>query len=348
MPPKSIFRPLLLLFLILVSTVFIEPLEGQAAEEIQLPLNMSVLRNELSLVRAGTDRAPSWPRKIIYDQAVFDAERRAFRYTVHTFIIPEKPERIVPRTVNIAEILWAICPRERIAALHRKTADPSFSFIADQIGGRFPLFSPGRIEEIISARPDLVLTAYPSGTEFKQAIDNAEIPCLDLGYIGSIRSIQKQIRLIGRAIGETGNAEALIQDMNHHLRQLIHRIPKPDPPPRMVFYSEDGYVSGRSTGFDAICRIIGAVNVAAEQKIAFIKKVDPDVLLEWNPDCIVIPSEWAPKLYAHFLESPIISRTEAVRNGRVYAVDARYLNAGSQFILMGANLLAGILHAGAF
>ena len=349
MRPKPLFMCLSLLFLILTCSLFDTPPAVRAAEEVRLPLNMSNLQTQLSLARAETDLKPPWPRKIIYDQTVFDPKRRAFRYTITSFEVPEKPERIIPHTVNTAEILWAICPRERIAAFHRKTADTAVSFIPGPIGDRFPLFSSETLKTSISSlQPDLVLTAYPSGPELNRVFDKTRIPCLDLGYISSLQSIQKQIRLVGRAIGELGNAEALIQIMNRNLRRMLQKMPKPDPPPRVVFYDKDGFVTGRATTFDAVCRIIGAVNVAAEQKISFLKQVPPETILEWNPDLIVIPSECAQSLHAQFVDNPILSRTDAVRNGKVYAVDGRYLNVGSQFILMTANLMAGIVYPGAF
>ncbi|MFW6332857.1 MAG: ABC transporter substrate-binding protein [Thermodesulfobacteriota bacterium] len=349
MRPKPFFRSPFLLFLILTCSLLKTPITVRAAEEIRLPMDMSILRNELMLARAETDQKPPWPRKIIYDQVVLDPNRRAFRYSVQSVEVPEKPERIIPHTVNLAEILWAICPRERIAAFHSKTADPAISFIAEPIGDRFPLFSSETsAASIFSLQPDLVLTAYPSGPELNQIFDKTRIPCLDLGYIGSLQTIQKQIRLIGRAIGEMGNAEALIRIMNRNLRQILQKMPKPDPPPRVVLYAKDGFVTGRATPFDTVCRIIGAVNVAAEQKISFLKQVPPETILEWNPDLIVIPSEHARELHSRFRESPILSRTDAVRKERIYAVDGRYLNAGSQFILLSANLLAGIVYPGSF
>ncbi len=349
MRPKPFFRSPFLLFWILTCSLLETPIAVRAAEEIRLPMDMSILRNELMLARAETDRKPPWPRKIIYDQVVFDPNRRAFRYSIQSVEVPEKPERIIAHTVNMAEILWAICPRERIAAFHSKTADPAVSFIAEPIGDRFPLFSPETSEDsFFSFQPDLVLTAYPSGSDLNRTSDKTEIPCLDLGYIGSLQAMQKQIRLIGKAVGEIGNAEALIRIMNRNLRRMFQKMPKPDPPPRVVLYDKDGFVTGRATPFDAVCRIIGAVNVAAEQKISFFKQVPPETVLEWNPDLIVIPSEHARDLHFRFHESPILSRTDAVRNKRIYAVDGRYLNAGSQFILLSANLLAGIVYPGAF
>jgi iron complex transport system substrate-binding protein len=349
MRPKPFFKFLVFLFLIPTCSLLKTPPSVQAAEEIRLPLNMSNLQNQLLLTRAETDLNPPWPRKIIYDQVVFDPKRRAFRYSITSFEVPEKPERIIPHTVNTAEILWAICPRERIAAFHQKTADPAVSFIAESIGDRFPLVSSETLEaSILSLQPDLVLTAYPSASELKWIFDRTEIPCLDLGHIGSLQTIQKQIRLIGRAIGEMGNAEALTQSMNRNLRQMLQKMPTPDPPPRVVLYDKDGFVTGRSTPFDTVCRIIGAVNVAAEQKISFLKQVSPETILEWNPDLIVVPSEHAREIHSRFRESPILSRADAVRKKRIYAVDGRYLNVGSQFILLSANLLAGIVYPGAF
>lgn len=346
MHPKPFFPRLVLIGLILPCLVAGFPNTAGAEEEIRLPLDMAVLREALSHARAEVLQEMAWPRKIIYDQGVFDARRKAFRYTVKSFVVPEKPVRIIPNSVDVAEILWAVCPRDRIAAFNRASADPGMSFIADPVRNRFPVFSSQQPEAVIEYRPDLVLSADDANPDLPKRLSSAKIPYLDLGYCGSVQSMRKRIRLIGKAIGEMGNAEALVRVMDETIQKMTARIPKSDARPRVIRYEEGGSVAGLATNFEFICRIIGAVNVAAERKVTGIQRIDPETLLKWNPDLIVVPEEAGVK--EQLLQSEILSRVRAVQNGNVHAVPRVYLNAGSQFILLSANLLAGIVYNGAF
>ncbi len=92
--------------------------------------------------------------------------------------------RIIPHAVGVAEILWAICPRERLVAFNEFSADPEFSFIADEVRQRGPIFKSKQTELVIGFQPDLVFTVFYSGADFKEKLRQAKIPCFDLGYFG--------------------------------------------------------------------------------------------------------------------------------------------------------------------
>ena len=144
------------------------------------------------------------------------------------FALKKKPLRIIPHAVGVAEILWAICPRERLVAFNEFAADPDSSFIADKVRERGPIFKSKQTELVIGYQPDLVFTVFYSSADFKEKLKQAKIPSFDLGYFGTIESIKEQILLMGDIIGEESNAQALVKLIDTKIRELKSKLPRRD------------------------------------------------------------------------------------------------------------------------
>jgi len=306
------------------------------------PLDMDRLRNELSFVRGKAKAVGTWPRELRYTFRVYDFKTDAFRQEVKTFVIKKKPLRIIPHAVGVAEILWSICPRERLVAFNEFAADQDSSFIADKVRERGPIFKSKQTELVIGYQPDLVFTVFYSSADFKEKLKQAKIPSFDLGYFGTIESIKEQILLMGDIIGEESNALALVKLIETRTRELKARLPLRDHPIRVLYYDEGGYVPGTSSNFSSICKIIGAVNVGAEQGVKSWSQIDYETLLKWNPDVIIVPGR--SKLKEQLMSNRVLSHARAIKSGSVYYVPGMYLRAESQYMLLSADFLAGIIY----
>ncbi len=306
------------------------------------PLDLEKLKNELSFVRGKTTTERGWPREIRYNFKVYDFKTDAFRVEARTSVVKKKPLRIIPHAVGVAEILWSICPRERLVAFNEFSADPESSFIADKVRERGAIFKTKQTELIIGYQPDLVFTVFYSGADFKEKLKQAKIPSFDLGYFGTIDSIKEQILLIGDVIGEEGNASALVKLIDAKIRELQNKLPRRSHPLRILYYDEGGYVPGASSNFNSICKIIGAINVGAEQGIKSWSQIDSETLLKWNPDVIIVPGH--SKLKELLMSNRVLSYARAVKSGSVYNVPGVYLRADSQYMLLSADFIAGLIY----
>lgn len=313
-----------------------------SAQKMVPPLDLERLKNDLSFVR-GTAKAESpWPRQVHYTYKTYDFRTDTFRQEAKTFVMKKKPMRIIPHAVGVAEILWAICPRERLVAFNEFAADPESSFIADKVRARGPVFTSKQTELVIGSRPDLVFTVFYSGADFKEKLKQAKIPSFDLGYFGTIESVKEQILLMGEIIGEESNAQALVRRIDTKLRELKGKLPRRSRPVRVLYYDEGGYVPGASSNFTSICTMIGAVNVGAEQGIKSWSQIDYETVLKWNPEVIIVPER--SKLKELLMSNRVLSHARAVKSGSVYAVPGVYLRVASQYLLLSADYFAGIIY----
>jgi len=229
-----------------------------------------------------------------------------------------------------------------LVAFNEFSADQDSSFIADKVRERGPIFKSKQTELVIGYQPDLVFTVSYSSADFKEKLKQAKIPSFDLGYFGTIDSIKEQILLMGDIIGEESNAQALVKLIETKIRELKSKLPLRDHPIRVLYYDEGGYVPGTSSNFSSICKIIGAVNVGAEQGIKSWSQIDYETLLKWNPDVIIVPSR--SKLKELLMSNRVLSHAKAIKSGSVYYIPAVYLRVNSQYMLLSANFLAGIIY----
>ena len=310
------------------------------------PLDMETLQDSLSCVRGETKSDRGWPRAIEYEHEVYDFRKDALHHEKKIFVMASKPVRIIPHAVGVSEILWAICPRERLIAFNEFSADPEFSFIADLVKKRGPIFRSKQTELVIGYQPDLVFTVFYSGADFKEKLKQAKIPFFDLGHFGTIESIKKQALLIGKIIGEEGNAQALVKTIDETIRGLRKKLPSTTKPIRVLYYDEGGYIPGKSSNFESICNIIRVINVGAEQGIKSWSQIDYETLLKWDPDVIIVPQE--SHLREQLIANEILSHAKAIKKGKVCEIPGVYLSVDSQYMILSANLLAGILYEEAF
>jgi iron complex transport system substrate-binding protein len=336
---------LLLAFIAMVILLCVPcTLVAQSGEEAlpRTPLDMEQLKAALSYVRGTSKVEEHWPKTIQYIDRQYDFRSDTFSEHPKTYLVQGKPSRIIPHAVGVTEILWAICPRERLVAFNEFSADPAFCFLADLVKQKGPLFKTQQTELVLGYKPDLVFTVFYSSIEFKEKLKQAKIPFFDLGYFGTIDSIQYQISLIGKVIGEEANASELVRIIDEKTRDIRAKIPKLGTPLRILYYDENGYVPGKNSNFTSICEIIGAMNVGDERGVKCWSQIDYETLLKWDPDVIIVPE--GSNLKKLLMTNEILSHAKAVKGNRVCSIPGIYLRVDSQYMLLSANILAGIVY----
>ena len=332
---------------ILLTLSLIATLEAGAEWEMPAtPLPMEQLFEGLSYVRCDSWVEGEWPRQISFSHRVYDYRSEIFNVETKTVNLASAPVRIIPHAVGVSEILWAICPRQRLLMFNEVAADPRFSMIADEVVGRGRIFSYKESELVIAAQPDMVFTVAFSDAVFKQRLRRAGIATLDLGSQDSFESIIEEIKILGQVLGESGNAEALLDIIAEKRALLQAALPLRKRSLRLLYYDIGGYIPGVASNFTSLCELVGAVNVGAEQGIKSWKQVDHETLLKWDPEIIIVPLE--SKLEQRLKADPLLRHARAVKDDRILTIPGLYLRINSQFLLLGANLLAGIVYPNEF
>ena len=197
-----------------------------------------------------------------------------------------KPERLIAMTLATAEMLMALAPRERIAGLHKLAGHPGYSNVAEQARG-IPLID-STPERIIALKPEVVFVASYSSAAFLNHLRAAKVPVSKFSAFSGVADVFASIEKMGRLIGEEEKAERLIKNARGRIHTIRSRIPPRMKPPRILTLVRGGWVTGAGTSHDALIRLAGGENVAAERGIRGARRVSAERIIAWNPDVIMV------------------------------------------------------------
>lgn len=259
--------------------------------------------------------------------------------------IKTRPNRIVSQTLGTDEVLWAICAHERIVGVSKFGPDPRYSPIAEEVKAA-NITTVLNAEEILLLQPDLIFVASYSRAETVESLKTSGATVFRFANFDSIESIQQNIRLVSRTIGEESSADRLITRMGDELAAVRARIPAGAKPPRILSYSPSGNTAGAETSFDSIVRAAGGINVAAENGLRGFPKISSEQVTVWQPDFIVTGAEpsKSDSVRRRLLDDPVIATTAAARGGRIVVLDNRYLLSVSHHITRAVSELADAIY----
>ncbi|HHB93071.1 MAG TPA: ABC transporter substrate-binding protein [Thioploca sp.] len=265
--------------------------------------------------------------------------RQLYDNSANTVVITTKPKRIVSLTLATDEILLAICPTKNIAAISTMATDSNYSNIAVQ-SSKILAKTTTNIEHILSFRPDLVFVASYSRAEMVELLQRTSTAVFRFANFNNIDDIKQNIKTVGFAIGEDKQAAIVVAKMEADIKAIQSSIPKIKPP-RIMSYSS-GYTAGRNTTFDAMSKLVGAINIIAEQGINQHVKINNEYILAWQPDFIISHAhkDKFDLVTQQMLTNPAIFASKA----KIIIIETRYFLSVSQYIVAGIRALAQKLY----
>lgn len=128
------------------------------------------------------------------------------------------PQRAVSVSLCADEFLLQLLPKRQIASVTHFATDRRHSNVAGLAKG-LPL-NRGIAEEIITLKPDLVLTNFYSARPAMQFLERTGIRAIDIGTPQSFAEIREQIRTLAQELDTQKQGEALIAIMDRTLSAL--------------------------------------------------------------------------------------------------------------------------------
>lgn len=248
-------------------------------------------------------------------------------------LIPLHPKHIVSIGVSTDDILIPLVGPDRIAAI--SYLPPNLKSEAARIPGRIS----SSTESVISFHPDLVVAADWNSKDYIEEIRAVGIPVYVYrtpkdaeGMIGLIHTLGDVVNEKNRADQFAGNTEKRLEALQTFTAGLSQKY-------KAVFYGLNGLSGGKGSTFEALCQWAGLVDGAADWGIVASAGGSREALVSIAPDIIFVPSnDYTPKDYkapeaSSFLEDPALADIPAVKNHRIYVVDAKWIMSYSQFMV---------------
>lgn len=257
------------------------------------------------------------------------------------------PARVKTKPVVVRNVL----PIETMSQLEIDHA------VADRIRQGLSLY---QIDEDLLKKlaPDLILTqnlcqvCAPSGNEVSQVLKTLDKKP-DILWLTpqSLDDIFENIRDLGAATGKENEAAALISDCRLRLNDLSKTVAEAASRPRVfcMEWLDPVYASGHWV--PELVRIAGGVDQLASERGESVR-VSWQQISDWAPEILIIMpcgfnlSQTMKQIWSVFgSSSSDFFQLPAVRNGRVYAVDANsYFARPGPRVVEGAELLARLIH----
>jgi iron complex transport system substrate-binding protein len=173
----------------------------------------------------------------------------------------EPPRRIVSLNLCSDQLLLELVAPERIASLtwlSRTDGEPALRALALRLPS-----NRGSAEEVLAARPDMVLAGRYTTSTTRALLRRVGVPMLEVDAVQDWEGIRRVTREVAAAVGAVERGEALIAQMDAQLAATAAlRVPTPMRAIGWSGAAED--VPGRDTLFDTILTTAGAVNIAAQ------------------------------------------------------------------------------------
>lgn len=198
------------------------------------------------------------------------------------------PQRIVSISVCTDEYVFRLVPRSRIAALSYLAADrhPVVSTIADRVRGIRLIHQTA--EEILAAKPDVVVMDQGAQARVRAILGQAHIPVVDVPWANDLDGVRKVTRDLAASLGVTGEGEKLLTEMDARLAAA--RASAPQPRVTALIYEPNGYtVSGGIA--DAIMHEAGLTNAVFGMRLARNSTIPVEEVVAKAPELLILGTE---------------------------------------------------------
>lgn len=256
-----------------------------------------------------------------------------------------KPQRIVSLAPAMTETLFALGLGDRVVGVTEYCDYPPAARSKPKIGG---IVNPS-LERILAQQPDLVLGMRLNPKPLLAALIHAGVPA----YAADPRNVEQvleTIEAVGALTGQREGAQRLTRSLRARLGAVQRASGTSARPTVILLYSDQPlWVAGSGTFPDDVIRLAGGRNAAS--KVTGYKQYSVEALLAANPDVVFLTSmeggDDQARLRA-FLNRPSMRNLDAVKNRRVYLINADIVDRAAPRIVEGVSQMAQRLHPAAF
>lgn len=252
-----------------------------------------------------------------------------------------EPKRIVSLAPGITETLYALGLDDEIAGVTTFCNWPVQTRNKARVGG----FTNPSVEKIVSLKPDLIL-ATADGNR-KETIQQLERIGLSV-YVTNPTDMQGVLRSILH-IGEITDRKRVAEDMVKSLQTRLNRIAlqiRHKKKPRIFFQLglEPLITAGRRTLTHEVIERAGGVNVAGLDTASY-PHYSAEGIIGASPDIIIFaPMVNDEKFSAVKRFWQKFGDVPAVKNGKIYPVNADLVNRASPRLIDAVEIMAYIFH----
>jgi iron complex transport system substrate-binding protein len=261
-----------------------------------------------------------------------------------TVTVDKAPQRIVSLAPSNTEIVYALGLGDRLVGVTEWCDYPPEAMAKEKVGG----YSDINMEKVVSLNPDLVLAEDIHKQEIIPALERMGITCYAL-VPHDLEQIMTSILEIGRLTGTTGKAIEIVEDMQGRIKHITDKTARLDdaskPRVMYVIWHEPVMSVGVDTPINEMITKAGGTNIV--KNVEGFPTLSLEEVINANPQIVIANVEDYPggdaPLQAILTEARL-KTIDAVKNGKVYGINASLTNRPVPRIIEGFERLAAMIH----
>lgn len=298
--------------------------------EVKTPENAGNM-NESSVNSSGTrnSESPDTLKETAYPLEINDFNGQIVKFD-------KEPQRIVSLSPNITEIIYALGKGDKLVGRTALCDYPEEVENVTVVGD----FYEWNFETILALEPDVVFASSLNTEENEKKLKELGIKVVFLTQVQSFESTYETIEMIGEILNARENAEKIINNMKDTVSRVQKAVEGKERPSvyYIAGYGETGdYTATGDTFISGMIEMAGGDNIAADAT-GWIYSLEK--LIEKDPD-IIIGTKDAKE---YFMNTNGYKDLTAVKEGRIYAIDANLLERQGPRLAEGLMKLYEIFH----
>ena len=299
---------------------------------------MERLRNLIIKVAILTILAcPAWPGDAISAMVTDQAGRQ--------LIVPDDPKRVISLAPSITEIVYDLGQEQKLKGVTQFSDYPAAAKDLPRVGSYVRL----DLEKIVALQPDLCLAVKDGNPRhIVEKIMDMGIPV----YVIDPRNLAQtmdSITRIGTLLQAEDRAHELVNELENRILRVRSQVEKATEQPRVFFQIDLNPIvsAGNNTLIQELIELAGGINTTAG-KDPYPRFSWEDILL-LQPDIVIISAMAGGLSDRQLME--IWQKWEqlsAVKNDRVFVVDAGRFDRPTARLVAGLETLAEIIHPDLF
>lgn len=244
--------------------------------------------------------------------------------------LPDKVDDVISLAPNLTEIIFAVGGGDKLVGVTTFCDHPPAAASIRRVSDT----QKPNIESIVALKPQVVLVSTASQLEaFMGTLEQQGIKVF-VTSPNSLEDVYKSIEKIGEVLGLADRAADLVDEMKGRAARLSLGF-QPLRPKVFVQIDKDSlYTVGRDSYITDVIAKAGGLSVTADLASAY-PKVSRETARALNPDIIVISESENNRD-----PNEVFSNSPAVRNGRVYRVNADLISRPGPRLIEALELLA--------
>jgi iron complex transport system substrate-binding protein len=253
------------------------------------------------------------------------------------------PQRIISLSPSNTEMVYALGLQDRLVGVTSYDDYPPDAKTKPIVSD----YSTVDLEKIVNAKPDLVLADNIQKNDTIPALEKLGITVYTMTP-NNTDGIFNEIKVLGRITGKTQAADNLVSNLQTRIQAVADKTAKltdaEKPCVLFVTWYDPIWTAGSDTMIQYLIDQAGGTNIAGD--LYGYATITLESVIQRNPQVIVVMSSMGAQNESldYIMSNEQFKSTDAVKNGRVYEIDADIFGRTTPRIVDGLETLAKIIH----